>query len=154
MNGGSSLTMKFNKLTTLKIFKKMGGAAIIGLQVYRTVLSFKIFSIDSILKVLKAENNLVWPKSHLPVIKETTEIKNTKETKKMKKSNGFAIFVFFVAVCSALAAIACYLYKKEKELDDYEDMLFSEEYLEGYMPEGACDCEEHAIEHTLEEPTL
>ena len=44
----------------------------------------------------------------------------------MKKSTVVALLVFLSAVAGALAAGYCYLLKREKELDEYEQMLFSE----------------------------
>lgn len=38
--------------------------------------------------------------------------------------------MFLSAVAGALAAGYCYLLKREKELDEYEQMLFSEDYEE------------------------
>jgi hypothetical protein len=34
------------------------------------------------------------------------------------------------AVAGALAAVAVYLYRREKELDEYEDLLFGEDELD------------------------
>lgn len=48
----------------------------------------------------------------------------------MKKSTLVALLVFLSAVAGALAAGYCYLLKREKELDEYEQMLFSEDYEE------------------------
>ena len=48
----------------------------------------------------------------------------------MKKSTLVALLVFLSAVAGALAAGYCYLLKREKELDEYEQMLFSEYYEE------------------------
>ena len=52
----------------------------------------------------------------------------------MKKSTLVALLVFLSAVAGALAAGYCYLLKREKELDEYEQMLFSEEYDEDDLP--------------------
>ena len=52
----------------------------------------------------------------------------------MKKSTLVALLVFLSAVAGALAAGYCYLLKREKELDEYEQMLFSEEYEEDDLP--------------------
>ena len=48
----------------------------------------------------------------------------------MNKSTLVALLVFLSAVAGALAAGYCYLLKREKELDEYEQMLFSEDYEE------------------------
>ena len=52
----------------------------------------------------------------------------------MKKSTVVALLVFLSAVAGALVAGYCYLLKREKELDEYEQMLFSEEYEEDDLP--------------------
>ena len=62
------------------------------------------------------------------------ELKKAGKKKKgeftMKKSTIVALLVFLSAVAGALAAGYCYLLKREKELDEYEQMLFSEDYEE------------------------
>ena len=66
------------------------------------------------------------------------ELKKAGKKKKgeftMKKSTVVALLVFLSAVAGALAAGYCYLLKREKELDEYEQMLFSEEYGEDDLP--------------------
>ncbi|OUP05180.1 hypothetical protein B5F36_02500 [Anaerofilum sp. An201] len=46
----------------------------------------------------------------------------------MKKSTFAAILVFLAAVAGALAAAYMYIQRREKELDEYEQLLFSEEF--------------------------
>lgn len=46
----------------------------------------------------------------------------------MKKSTFGAALAFFFAAAGALTAAALYLYRREKELDEYERLLFSDEY--------------------------
>ena len=46
----------------------------------------------------------------------------------MKKSTCAAILVFFAAVAGALAAVYFYLRRRESELDEYEQLLFSEDF--------------------------
>lgn len=46
----------------------------------------------------------------------------------MKKSTFAAILVFFAAVAGALAAVYIYLRRREAELDEYEQLLFSEDF--------------------------
>ena len=46
----------------------------------------------------------------------------------MKKSTFAAILVFFAAVAGALAAVYFYLRRRESELDEYEQLLFSEDF--------------------------
>ena len=46
----------------------------------------------------------------------------------MKKSCLIAVIATLAAVAGALAAVAVYLRRREKELDEYERLLFSDEY--------------------------
>ena len=46
----------------------------------------------------------------------------------MKKSTFGAALAFLFAAAGALTAAALYLYRREKELDEYERLLFSDEY--------------------------
>lgn len=46
----------------------------------------------------------------------------------MKKSTFAAILVFFAAIAGALAAVYFYLRRRESELDEYEQLLFSEDF--------------------------
>ena len=46
----------------------------------------------------------------------------------MKKSTFGAALAFLAAVAGVLTAVALYLYRREKELDEYEQLLFSDEY--------------------------
>ena len=59
----------------------------------------------------------------------------------MKKSTFAAILVFFAAIAGALGAAFFYLRRSEEELDEYEQLLFSEDYSEemGEMPEQAAE---------------
>ena len=43
----------------------------------------------------------------------------------MKKSTFGAVLAFFFAAAGALTAAALYLYHREKELDEYERLLFT-----------------------------
>ena len=43
----------------------------------------------------------------------------------MKKSCLVAVITVLAAVAGALAAVAVYLHRREKELDEYEQLLFS-----------------------------
>lgn len=45
----------------------------------------------------------------------------------MKKSTFGAVLAFLFVVAGALTAAALYLYHREKELDEYERLLFSED---------------------------
>ena len=46
----------------------------------------------------------------------------------MKKSCLIAVVATLAAVAGALAAVAVYLRRREKELDEYEQLLFSEDF--------------------------
>ena len=46
----------------------------------------------------------------------------------MKKSCLIAVIATLAAVAGALAAVAVYLHHREKELDEYERLLFSDDY--------------------------
>lgn len=55
----------------------------------------------------------------------------------MKKSTFGAVLAFFFAAAGALTAAALYLYHREKELDEYERLLFGEDDAETVEPEEA-----------------
>ena len=46
----------------------------------------------------------------------------------MKKTTFGAVLAFLFAAAGALTAAALYLHPREKELDEYERLLFSDEY--------------------------
>ena len=46
----------------------------------------------------------------------------------MKKTTFGAVLAFLFAASGALTAAALYLYHREKELDEYERLLFSDDY--------------------------
>ena len=46
----------------------------------------------------------------------------------MKKTTFGAVLAFLFAAAGALTAAALYLYYREKELDEYERLLFSDDY--------------------------
>ena len=52
----------------------------------------------------------------------------------MKKSCLVAVITVLAAVAGALAAVAVYLHRREKELDEYEQLLFSEDLDEEEAP--------------------
>lgn len=51
-----------------------------------------------------------------------------KEVVTMKKSTFAAILIFLSAAVGALVAAYMYIQRREKELDEYEQLLFSEEF--------------------------
>ena len=55
----------------------------------------------------------------------------------MKKSCLVAVIAVLAAVAGALAAVALYLNRREKELDEYERLLFGEDDAETVEPEEA-----------------
>lgn len=55
----------------------------------------------------------------------------------MKKSCLVAVIAVLAAVAGALAAAALYLNRREKELDEYERLLFGEDDAETVEPEEA-----------------
>ncbi len=58
-------------------------------------------------------------------------------TEPMKKSCLIAVITALAAVAGALAAAAVYLHRREKELDEYERLLFGEDDAETVEPEAA-----------------
>ena len=52
----------------------------------------------------------------------------------MKKSCLVAVITVLAAVAGALAAVAVYLHRREKELDEYERLLFGEDDAETVEP--------------------
>ena len=52
----------------------------------------------------------------------------------MKKSCLIAVIATLAAVAGALAAVAVYLHRREKELDEYERLLFGEDKAETVEP--------------------
>ena len=68
-----------------------------------------------------------------------------KEEITMKKSTLVAVVAFLSAIAGALAALFLYLRRREKELYEYEALLFSEEFND--EPEEA-----RAVAHDEDEP--
>ena len=54
----------------------------------------------------------------------------------MKKSCLIAVITTLAAVAGALAAVAVYLHRREKELDEYERLLFGDDDAETVEPEA------------------
>ena len=67
----------------------------------------------------------------------------------MKKSTIAGIFAFLAVVGGALTAAYVYLRRREKELDEYEKLLFSEEFAQEYRM-GECE-DEAACAQCMEE---
>ena len=53
----------------------------------------------------------------------------------MKKSTLLSLIVFLAAVAGAVGAAYYYVARKEKELDEYEQLLFCQDY-----DDEDCDC--------------
>ena len=70
----------------------------------------------------------------------------------MKKSTFGAALAFLAAVAGVLTAVALYLYRREKELDEYEKLLFSDEYDDDDDMEPMEDDEEPAAHGTEPAP--
>ena len=60
----------------------------------------------------------------------------------MKKSTFAAILIFFSAVAGALGAVYYYLRRREAELDEYEQLLFSEDFSHESEEEPSATAEE------------
>ncbi len=63
------------------------------------------------------------------------EKRNEQEGVRMKKSTLIAIFVALAAVAGVLGALYVYVLRREKELDEYEQLLFSEEFSDDFADE-------------------
>ena len=72
--------------------------------------------------------------------------KQNQEEITMKKSTLVAIIAFLSAVVGALGAMFFYLRRREAELDEYEQLLFSEEPVEDDAPAETPDSAEEETE--------
>ena len=68
----------------------------------------------------------------------------------MKKSTFGAVLAFFFAAAGALTAAALYLYHREKELDEYERLLFGEDKAETVEPAAEQPAEDTSAEDAAE----
>ena len=59
----------------------------------------------------------------------------------MKNTTFAAILMFLAAAVGALVAGAFYLRRREKELDEYEQLLFSEDFSDDEADEDEADLE-------------
>lgn len=64
----------------------------------------------------------------------------------MKKTTFAAILVLLAAVAGALAALYLYLRRREAELDEYEQLLFSEDFSHEETEDAAVLAEEAALD--------
>ncbi len=77
-----------------------------------------VIAVKSAIKKFKRKNNA----------KHNQVSLQRKEVITMKKSTFAAILVFLSAAVGALVAAYMYIQRREKELDEYEQLLFSEEF--------------------------
>jgi hypothetical protein len=68
--------------------------------------------------------------SHRQKTKARQRAAARKESEPMRKSAFVAVIAALAAAAGALVAIAVYLHRREKELDEYEHLLFSEDFNE------------------------
>ena len=68
----------------------------------------------------------------------------------MKKSCLVAVIAVLAAVAGALAAVAVYLRRREKELDEYERLLFGEDKAETIEPAAEQPAEDTSAEDAAE----
>ena len=68
----------------------------------------------------------------------------------MKKSCLIAVVAVLAAVAGALAAVAVYLHRREKELDEYERLLFGEDKAETVEPAAEQPAEDPSAEDAAE----
>ena len=69
----------------------------------------------------------------------------------MKKSGLIAVIAVLAAVAGALAAVAVYLRRREKELDEYERLLFGEDADDTAAEPAEAPAEETLVEDAAEE---
>lgn len=62
------------------------------------------------------------------LVQHNTPKPKSREVVTMKKSTLVAVLVALGAVAGVLAALYAYVLRREKELDEYEQLLFSEEF--------------------------
>ena len=68
----------------------------------------------------------------------------------MKKSCLIAVVAVLAAVAGALGAVAIYLRRREKELDEYERLLFGEDKAETVEPAAEQPAEDTSAEDAAE----
>ena len=73
-------------------------------------------------------------------MKAETSFQRKKECiEPVKRSCLVAVITVLAAVAGALAAVAVYLHRREKELDEYERLLFGENDAATVEPEAAAE---------------
>ena len=136
-------------ISWIKIARNTGDMAAFALEAYKLVLTAKYYAAETAVKAVKAYKNASSFVSAPFAAKECTaakpdeyvnDNKNDKENYIMKKTCILGVIAFLAAVAGALVAVAVYLKKKEQNLAEYEEMLYSEDYLADYMPKEECEC--------------
>ena len=113
---------KLNLANTAKTATSLGITALYG---YRSFLKAKVLATDVAIKGLEnVKKNQNRKNVYKPIEKE----------KEAMKSFASALAVLAVTG-AAIGAAGYYLYKKEKELNEYEDLLFNDEYMHEYPVE-------------------
>lgn len=134
-----------------KIARSSEDAAIFALEAYKIILTARYRAAETALKAAKAYNSTTAvlnrtfsPEKASVAVMQKNEKTNEniidKENPTMKKSCIWGVIAFLAAVAAAVVAVMLYLKKKEQNLAEYEEMLYSEDYLADYMPEEECDC--------------
>lgn len=160
----------FKNISAAKIAGNVGDAAVNALEVYKMLLNVKYSAAEELGNVVNSCKNSALAAKLSSFAQNNTcdkiqeEPENIKEKPTMKKSTFWSFVAFVAAVCAAAAAVAYYFKKKQAELEEYDDMLFNEDYLADYMPkddeysfdetcccEDDCCCEE-VCEETCEAP--
>lgn len=85
------------------------------------------FVLSRIAKTMKTEISSV-PQHFKNKNDAILEKMEEKENEKMKKNTLLAFFAVLVAIGGALGALYVYIRRREKELYEYEQLLFSEEF--------------------------
>ena len=134
----------------VKVLRGGSDMALFALEVYHGIIQAKAAAVGLALDAAKRCKKTYRLSQNNPPSCENEKIlkiNQTKESENMKKSNFWSFLAFLAVVCAAIGGVAYYLKKKEDELNEYEDMLFSEDYLADYMPkdeeensEESCSC--------------
>lgn len=104
---------------------------------------------------------LAWLRMLLKLMLRVTRLKNEVKRRfhrkkecaeSMKKTYLIAVIAALAAVAGALAAAALYLRRREKELDEYERLLFGEDEAETSSEEAEAEPEQEAEAAAESEP--
>ena len=135
-------------ISLFKLARIAGDVTEFVLKGYKVILKAENFMADVALAATNGYKNSVAffdKKCTVPERPLTVEENNKdKEKYTMKKPCILGVVALLAAVAGALVAVALYLKKKEENLAEYEEMLYSDDYLADYMPtdECCCGCEE------------